>query len=259
MIKLNGKPINVTMFPDNTSQVWKNYELYVYNEIVWEYSHEGELFHLIQLKDLIDSRYSEPTDCRLYIPYLPYARQDKKIDPDKTFALHSFAKILNNLNFKKVISFDPHSEEAGNLIHNFEIIKPIKEIYLPLGQTSSDIVCYPDIGALRKYRNFINFKYIYGEKERDQKTGYIKKYELQGSPDGKKVLIVDDICDGGMTFILLTKQLLEAGATEVNLYVSHGIFSKGLKPLKEAGINRIFTKDGEVSEVQGQIAYKELV
>jgi len=36
------------------------------------------------------------------------------------------------------------------------------------------------------------------------------------------------------------------GAKDVALYVSHGIFSKGLEPLREGGIKRIFTKDGEV-------------
>jgi len=61
-------------------------------------------------------------------------------------------------------------------------------------------------------------------------------------------MIVDDICDGGATFILLAKELYAAGAKEVNLFVTHGIFSKGLIPLYEAGIKRIFTQDGEASE-----------
>ena len=60
------------------------------------------------------------------------------------------------------------------------------------------------------------------------------------------ILIVDDLCDGGMTFIKSAERLYELEAKEVHLYVSHGIFSKGLKPLTDSGIKRIFTKDGEV-------------
>ena len=61
-----------------------------------------------------------------------------------------------------------------------------------------------------------------------------------------------------MTFKLLAKDLLAAGAKEVNLFVTHGIFSKGLRTLRNSGINRIFTKDGEASEVQDRIIYGRL-
>jgi ribose-phosphate pyrophosphokinase len=54
------------------------------------------------------------------------------------------------------------------------------------------------------------------------------------------VLIVDDLCDGGGTFTAHASVLLAAGATAVDLYVTHGIFSKGL-PLDH--IDRVFTTD----------------
>jgi phosphoribosylpyrophosphate synthetase len=66
-----------------------------------------------------------------------------------------------------------------------------------------------------------------------------------GDCKDKRVLIVDDICDGGKTFELLAKDLYNAGAEEVNLFVTHGLFSKGLIPLKLAGIKRIFTNKGQ--------------
>lgn len=76
--------------------------------------------------------------------------------------------------------------------------------------------------------------FIHGEKVRDQSTGRITSYEVVGNPKGKRVLIVDDICDGGATFITLAKALLGQGATEVHLFVSHGIFSKGTRVLFDA-------------------------
>lgn len=75
----------------------------------------------------------------------------------------------------------------------------------------------------------------------------------------KNILIVDDICDGGATFMLLTKDLYKRGAKSINLFVTHGIFSKGLKPLKEAGINRIFTAKGEAVDMGDNIVgYKQI-
>ena len=43
---------------------------------------------------------------------------------------------------------------------------------------------------------------------------------------------IDDICDGGQTFISLAQSLKKQGAAEIFLYVTHGIFSKGLDQLK---------------------------
>ena len=69
-------------------------------------------------------------------------------------------------------------------------------------------------------------------KFKDPVTGIVSEI---GSPDlnpelvkGKKCLIVDDICDGGGTFVGSAKLLIEAGADRVDLYVTHGIFSKGI-------------------------------
>lgn len=267
MIYLNGMPLNVTMFPDNTSQVWKLDESLLSSketrpllEVRWEFSHEGEFMHLAQLKALIDG-YGK--DARLTLKYLPYGRQDKDIDNSATFALTAFAYLLNTLDFYETIIVDPHSLVALKLIHRSRAVYPITQLIKTVLETGAEVLCYPDKGAVTKYTKieempFVNFPYIYGEKVRDQLTGNILNYALKGDPSGKNILIMDDICDGGMTFKLLAKDLLAAGTTEVNLFVTHGIFSRGLRTLHESGIKRIFTQDGEASEVQNQITYRRL-
>lgn len=258
MIHLNGDPVDVTMFPDKTSQVWKlatkhlNPNRVAY--IDWDFSHEGEFMQLAQLKELLDAYHIKS---ELYIKYLPYARQDKVISNESTFALTTFANLLNSLEFERVSIMDPHSDVAERLIDNCYPVYPLGAIHSFYEQTESDAVCFPDNGANIKYGPMLpQLDSLYGEKNRNQLTGWIEGYKLIGDPSGKRVLIVDDICDGGMTFTILTKELLEKGAKEVNLFVTHGIFSKGLSNLRESGIKRIFTADGEASEVQGHIAYK---
>ena len=96
--------------------------------------------------------------------------------------------------------------------------------------------------------NFDEFKcytVLIGEKVRDQSTGRITHYSINGDVKDKNILIVDDICDGGMTFRILSKSLVDRGSKSNNLYVSHGIFSQGLDVLRNDGINRIFTINGE--------------
>lgn len=259
MIYINGNPLNSTLFPDNTTQVWKVPALDIsdvnYIHIRWEFHHEGEFMELAQLKTLLDS-YNYSSSLR--IVYLPYGRQDKEVNNKATFALHTFAKLLNSLKFEEVIIHDPHSSKALELIDNSRAVYPIKELHLIQEEVRCDIVCYPDKGAVVKYGPLLNYLYIYGDKVRNQSTGVVESYSIIGSCTNLKVLIVDDICDGGATFVKLAELLLSSGAKEVNLFVSHGIFSKGLKPLKAAGINRVFTPLGEVSEHQNHISYRTL-
>lgn len=260
MIYLNGNPLPVTLFPDNTSQVWKLPE-HIFDadsnwvHIVWRFEHEGEFMHVAQLKGLLD-QYGILASLRL--PYLPYGRQDKEISNDSTFALRTFAKLLNTLSFQEVIIVDPHSYVALDEIENSRSSYPAATLRLVMDKTENDLLCYPDKGAREKYAKANNYAFIYGEKVRDQETGNITSYKLIGDPKGMNVLIVDDICDGGATFKLLAKDLLAAGATEVNLFVTHGIFSKGLRTLHESGIKKIFTKDGEMSEIQNNLTYRKI-
>jgi ribose-phosphate pyrophosphokinase len=46
---------------------------------------------------------------------------------------------------------------------------------------------------------------------------------------GQCAIISDDICDGGYTFIKIAEQLKAKGAERIVLFVTHGIFSKGLE------------------------------
>lgn len=252
MISVNGFVVQPLMFPDGTSQVWKlphkllseAAHLHLGGEVIWKFEHEGEFMQMAQIKFLLNKHGIESS---LTLPYLPYARQDKPTANDATFALRPFAYLLNSLSFKSVAIMDPHSEVALELIDNAVALWPFKEVRQVFAQQGSDIVCYPDKGALVKYTKlFPELPFMHGEKNRDPITGNILSYQIMGDPKGQNVLIIDDICDGGMTFRLLAKDLLNAGAKQIDLFVTHGIFSKGLKVLLDAGITSVFTKEGQV-------------
>lgn len=257
MITINGKALDITLFPDNTSQIWHLSDHLLESgswvHIVWDYNHEGEIMHLAQLKMLLDESF---VDCSLRINYLPYARQDKPVSNNATFALNSFAALLNSLNFQEILIQDPHSHIALNFIKNSSAFYPKEQWIQAQFKTKTDVLCFPDHGALSKYKELLGCSYIYADKIRNQQTGRIESLTLKGNPSGLSVMLHDDLCDAGGTFIGLAKLLYEAGAKDVNLFVTHGLFTKGLKPLKDAGVNRIFTAKGEVSEVQGHIAYE---
>lgn len=265
MISINGVAIAPTIFPDGTSQVWKLSEKgldALYKEgiinIKWDFENEAEFIHLAQLKTLLDT-YCDIIN--LHMPYLPYARQDKHIDNNSTFALHTFAKLINSLNFNEVHVIDAHNNLRANMIERLEDHSPKKYIEDAIEATGADTLLYPDAGAKTRYfsYSFIVDGSVYADKVRDQSTGFIKGITITGKVKGKKLLIVDDLCDGGMTFKLVAEQALKDGAKEVHLYVTHGIFSKGTDTLKDSGISRIFTYKGEVTTFSSPALHAERI
>lgn len=248
MITVNGAPLNVTRFPDGTSQVWKLDESILIPRkaalVRWQFESEAEVMHLAQLAELLDALLVRK---RLEIGYLPYARQDKDVANDATFALRVFAPILNAMHWELVTLYDPHSSVAEELIARSRTVYFDQEALSCMRDTGSDFLCFPDAGALAKYEPlFLNTPHVSAEKVRDQATGRVVTGTIRGDVSGARVLIVDDICDGGATFVGLAAKLRAAGAKDVLLFVSHGLFTRGVKALTDAEISRVFTPNGEV-------------
>jgi ribose-phosphate pyrophosphokinase len=248
MIKLNGLEIKPTIFPDGTSQVWKLDLISSRkdNVIEWEYENNSELITVVQLGILLLTETSyKPI---LNIPFLPYSRQDKEVSNITTFGLKCFLKLLAGVEdiFSSIVTVDVHNPKSlvGSKIHNLIPQGQIREV---IGTTKTDVICFPDKGASQRDYG-IAAPFFSLDKKRNQSTGEIEGLfcPLPLDLTDNVVLIVDDICDGGSTFIEASKLLYKMGASEVHLYTSHGLYTKGIGVLKEAGIKRIFNHKGEV-------------
>lgn len=249
MIRLNNYIITPTIFPDKTSQVWKlPKELSVeYNKIIWDFENEAEFIHIAQLCDLLTGTHIE-----LQIPYFPYARQDKDVSNTSTFALRTFCRILDALPVNLVKTYDLHSNVAKQILKKPLIVESadqrIKDV---MEETCTELVVFPDAGAKTRYGVVAGKTHVvYFTKIRNQLTGEITGMSSDNDEIFKKVnniLIVDDLCDGGATFTHIAKYIKNITKyPEINLYTSHGLYTKGTQILKDNGINRIFNRLGEV-------------
>lgn len=179
----------------------------------------------------------------LYIPYFPAARQDRVMIKGEPLTVKVYADIINTLNFKKVIVFDAHSEVTPAVLNNCEVIPNHNFIKKVIDIIGGDVTLIsPDGGALKKiYKvsEFLNgLEVVECSKSRNVKTGKLTGFKVNATDLNKhNCLIVDDICDGGNTFIGLAEELKNKNAGNLYLAVSHGIFSKGFDDL-----NKIFTK-----------------
>lgn len=203
------------------------------------YLHNSDaIMSLLMVVDAI--RQEKPdTEIHLTIPYFPYARQDRVCNTGEAFSAKVMAGLINGLQCHLVTVFDPHSEVVTQHLHNCHVIEQVSLIKGDLVRFITDnrlILISPDKGAQSKAEavaEFHGFDVINCSKVRDTQNGHITKSEVHGDVRGKDLIILDDICDGGRTFIELAKVLKSQGAGKLYLYVTHGIFSKGLEVLKE--------------------------
>lgn len=246
MITINGYKLEPTIFPDKTSQVWKLPKHVLdaaQHFITWHYQSEQELMHLAQLKQLIDLTNAKDKAAYLYMPYLPYARQDKYPGNNSSWSLSAFAKILNSLEFDSINVLDAHNPSRSvSLIDGLVNVPPFVFHSKVIDHVQPEIIIFPDLGAYNRYPHLHHLTYAMAEKERDAASGKIVKYTIDGTDftKYKTALVVDDLCDGGATFLKL-REALPVGFN-LALAVTHGVFSKGTHELYCAGY-RMFTTD----------------
>lgn len=261
MILLNGIKIEPTIFPDGTQQVWKLDEKYLdkepLNYCVWLYESDTEIMTLYHLNLLLE-KISNKTKY-LCIPFLPYSRQDKDISNESTFGLQCLAGMLNRMYYwDKIVTFDVHSENAIQWIDRLVSYNLSYELLLEQEKIVYDYYILPDKGAFDRYSPLLDSaKCLYGNKVRNQSTGKIESYTLSSSVSlkNKRCLVIDDICDGGATFNILAESLWgdihEDYPLVLNLFVTHGIFSKGLDELA-ANYGRIYTTNSLAKYYDGE-------
>ncbi|MCF6350419.1 MAG: ribose-phosphate diphosphokinase [Flavobacteriaceae bacterium] len=204
----------------------------------------------------------------LLLPYFPAARQDRLMAKGEALSVKVYAELINNLNLNSVTIFDPHSEVTSALLSNCIVIENyrfIKKVMNTLDKNT--FLISPDSGALKKiYKvasHLQNYEVIECSKSRNVKTGKLSGFKVYTDDlQGKDCLIVDDICDGGGTFLGLAKELKSKNAGKLYLAVSHGIFSKGLEELSKE-FEMIFTtnsfKDIESASQVKQLNISEII
>jgi ribose-phosphate pyrophosphokinase len=86
-----------------------------------------------------------------------------------------------------------------------------------------DLIIFPDKSAYERFSESIGDRLCYVcDKERDQNTGQIIAHTIPELPEGcKRIIVIDDLCDGGRTFLNIAKST----DTKLDLFIFHGVFS----------------------------------
>lgn len=223
--------------------------------IEWIFEKNEEFFVIQMLVKFLQNRGHKIS---LHVPFCPYGQQDRKI-PGQLFSFKYFAQILNDMNLNEVVFLDPHSLVMDAAVRNSSVR------YLDISEQMEeyDMLFYPDNGAAKKYSEIYSGRpYRFGNKKRNLDTGEILKYEViadRGDIEGKKVLIVDDLCMGGRTFKEAAKALKELGAAKIGLQITHLMPESQtfIQELKSFGIEELFTTFKGISSRTVRMVYPD--
>lgn len=188
---------------------------------------------IVELLHLIDAIRSCRKSFRVILPYLPYGRNDRQFVPGGSFGLDVFCTLLSDV---EVVTLDAHSSVAGDCLHVVNV-DPMSFIEQAVKDFNPEIILFPDAGAATRYA-CAGLHTVQASKTRDAVTGKFIGFTVPEIPE-QNILIVDDLCDGGGTFIGLADLLPKK---RLGLYVTHGIFSQGLEKLLER-FGHIYTTD----------------
>ena len=196
------------------------------------------IVELSLLVNALRDEFPESVHFDLDLPYIPYSRQDRVCAVGDAFGLKVFADQLNSLNFRYIIIFDAHSDVSPALINNC-INREVKNLFIlnPEFISKYSHLVAPDAGAYKKVNSIashFNLPVIPALKTRDTATGRLSNTVVvtEGVENPTRLLVIDDLVDAGGTFLALGAKLKQAFPhTPIDLYVSHGIFAKGLNGL----------------------------
>ena len=241
IVKFATPETNVRLRTENLP---KTRELILARCMTWQ-----DIMHLISA-DFILTR--NEIFVKWFIPYKPFARQDRITNvkhADESFLLKKIFTSCDKYDLHdRIVFLDVHSNEHkfGRNINQTTPILHYKLFTCGYPGEHKDlqqscIVIAPDAGANKKISNLTTFwenRYSC-DKVRDPVTGALTEFSVPyiKCENIKNLVICDDICDGGGTFNGIAKYLQQYRSKEsgVNLilYVTHGLFTKGLDQLLE--------------------------
>lgn len=199
-----------------------------------------ELFVLMQVGDILNRH-----DVKWYLTiyYLMSMRMDRVINFNEAFSLKVVTNMINSLNPSEVTVVHPHSNRSLGLL------KATSEdsVHPNYKEFQNYQMCYPDKGAVQRYSTEYRNKYpvLIGEKVRNLETGKIEKIVIK-NPENRDstvpIMVVDDLCDGGGTFVGIANAIKEIDSkAKLCISVVHMVNRKGIENLSKYYDKVIFT------------------
>jgi ribose-phosphate pyrophosphokinase len=189
--------------------------------------------HLMELLICIDAlRRASARRITAVVPYMGYARQDRKPGPRTPISAKLVANLITEAGADRVLSVDLH---AGQIQGFFDIptdnlyAAPVMANDIKAHYAAGDLmVVSPDVGGVVRARALAkrigDAPLAIVDKRRDR-PGESEVMNIIGNVRGRHCILIDDIIDSGGTLVNAAQALLDNGAASVGAYITHGVLS----------------------------------
>jgi ribose-phosphate pyrophosphokinase len=190
--------------------------------------------NLMELLIIMDAaRRSSARRITAVLPYFGYARQDRRATGRTPISAKLVANLITHSGAHRVLTLDLH---AGQIQGFFDI--PTDNLYsVPVMsrdiKTHHDLenlmVVSPDVGGVVRARALakrLDAPLAIVDKRRES-PGEAEVMNIIGDVAGRRCILFDDIVDSGGTLCNAAEALMDAGASSVLAYITHGVLSGG--------------------------------
>ena len=189
--------------------------------------------HLMELLTCVDAlTRASARRITAVLPYFGYARQDRKMGGRTPISAKLVANLITRAGADRVLTMDLHSGQiqgffdipTDNLLATPVLAEDIRDNYV---KSRELMIVSPDVGGVSRARALadrLNADLAIVDKRRSA-PGESEVMNIIGDVKGRRCIVFDDIVDGGGTQCNAAKALIDAGASEVSAYVSHGVLS----------------------------------
>lgn len=190
--------------------------------------------NLMELLVILDAlRRGSARRVTAVIPYFGYARQDRKSGPRTPISAKMVANLITVAGADRVLTTDLH---AGQIQGFFDI--PVDNLFaapvftkdIRTRYNESDLmIVSPDVGGVVRARliaSRLNSDLAIIDKRRER-AGVSEVMHIIGDVRDRQCILIDDIVDSAGTLCNAAHALMDAGATSVSAYVTHGVLSGG--------------------------------
>lgn len=183
------------------------------------------------------------------LPYLAYSRQDKD-EEQRSLAAAWTGALLRASRADRIVTFDIHSPRAGELLGlpvvSLSPAGAFARAWNAIGLGGDAVAVAPDEGAAARCQDVADAagaqRPIARLHKRRSEAGIVHT-SFEGAV-GRHAVVIDDILDTGATLVSCCRMLLRAGAREITVMVTHGLFTGiAWKELWSVGVRRILTSD----------------
>lgn len=210
--------------------------------------------NLMELILFVDAlKRSSAGQINLVIPYFGYARQDRRAFGRQPISAKVVANMLTTAGVDSIVTFDIHSEQiVGFFDIPFDNLRAQGLIARELENLNIDdlTIVSPDHGGVSRARQLAQLLDAPLAVIDKRRTGpnQAEAMFILGEVKGRNVVIFDDMVDSGGTVVTATNKLVDAGAKDVYLAVTHPVLSgtefnenQAIDNLRIAGVKNVIT------------------